>query len=93
VASLRSRIKLQQPIFTFGHEKISFWDNFRVRCLVSWIVLLLVSSDMLGVVSPGILWSSPSAISFNTNVVDNSDDSDEPFFTVMSTSRVSDDPV
>jgi hypothetical protein len=78
---------------TFGHEKISFWDNFGVRCLVSWIVLLLVSSDMLGVISPGILWSGPSAISFNSNVVDTSDDSDESIFTVMTIPRVSEGPV
>jgi hypothetical protein len=38
---------------------------------------------MLGVVIPGILWSGPSAISFNSNVVDTSDDSDESIYEAM----------
>jgi hypothetical protein len=40
-------------------------------------------------VGPGINWSGPSAVTFNSNVVDSSDNSEESLFTPVSSPRVS----
>ena len=62
---------------TLLHEHIGLHGDVSVSVifngldvLVSWIILLSIGCDMLLALRPGILWSSPGAISLNSDVVD-----------------------
>ena len=61
--------------------------------LVSNIVFLSLSGLVSGSVWPGINWSSPCAIGFNSNVVNTSDDSNESRFTIVGAPWVSNSPI
>ena len=89
-----------------GSEEIVGWDfvlscGFVVSwlwewvdgCVVVWIVLLSCSGRMLLLVSPGVLWSSPSTVALDVDVVGSSADTEETILTPVSSPGVSDEPV
>merc|ERR1711920_720655 len=55
-------------------------------CVVVWIVLLSCSGRMLLLVSPGVLWSSPSTVALDVDVVGSSADTEETILTWVTVS-------
>jgi hypothetical protein len=70
---------------SFLTEHFSFWDNTGIQVLVVWIVGFSLSVLVSNIRGPCVFWSSPSAISLNSNVVDTSNNSEETGFTEVST--------
>jgi hypothetical protein len=61
--------------------------------VIQWIVLFCFSSNVLFSFSPCILWSSPWAVTLDSDVVSSSTDSEETTFTPVRSPRVSHCPV
>jgi len=77
--SLASRTLLQEI------ASVKIIGLVSVGNIVSRVILFILSSVMYPRFSPGVSSSGPSAISFNGNVVDASHNSEETFFSPVST--------
>lgn len=61
--------------------------------VVSGIILFFISGLVGHSFSPGVNWGCPGTVSFNGNVVDASDDSDESTFSEVGAPTVSNNPI
>ena len=66
---------------------------FGIGVLVLGVVLLLLRGVVDPWVGPGVDWGGPSALRLDTDVVGSSHNSEESFFSPVSSPRVSDKPV
>lgn len=79
-----------------GHERVGLHELLSIlghSVLVARIVLLFISGDVFLAGGPGVDGGSPSAVSFNGNVVSASDNTDETILTEVFTPGVSNGPV